>query len=399
MRIFALSIFFSICIEFPVHAINGLLVKTIDYSYREKWNNTLGSSMPKMSICDTVFRKQNLFLTAIAWDFAFDKQDISDVQYSLKITKPDHSIYFSQENLALVAGKISYKNNFQMSDVFIEVSFEEKDTYGKYTIEIQIADKISGETKSISSDITLSPLPDWDRAKIKDEAAFSTWFTKYYENPKPEKALAYYIFYSKSSLSGNNASFLPVFSIFREIANNNLYLLPQIIGSYKNQDFKTRVFLLYLLMYSNIGANDFLNDLEEADKDAVAKMKGSSMPDIYGSITDASQLDMLWGIFMASGSYQPILKLIQTLDYVRYKGYLDQYKTSKKTEEDRQKAVNNAIYDALVWSFSSNCKQHELVKGYSLWALQHESLTDVQKEELKKILRVKIIKANGPEIF
>jgi hypothetical protein len=89
---------------------------------------------------------------------------------------------------------------------------------------------------------------------------------------------------------------------------------------------------------------------------------------------------------MASGSYKPILKLIQTLDYTKYQGDLDKYKKSKQTEEDRQKAINNAIYNSLVWSLKSNCNQHELVLSYCKWANQYEKLTDAQGDELKKII-------------
>jgi hypothetical protein len=76
---------------------------------------------------------------------------------------------------------------------------------------------------------------------------------------------------------------------------------------------------------------------------------------------------------------------------VRYKlepkpGDLDKYKKSKQTEEDRQKAINNAIYNSLVWSLKSNCNQHELVLSYCKWANQYEKLTDAQGDELKKII-------------
>jgi len=78
--------------------------------------------------------------------------------------------------------------------------------------------------------------------------------------------------------------------------------------------------------------------------------------------------------------------LIQTLEYTKYQGDLSKFKKSKQTNEDRQKAINNAIYNSLVWSLKSNYKQHELVKDYCDWAVENESLLDVQKNELKKIL-------------
>ena len=140
------------------------------------------------------------------------------------------------------------------------------------------------------------------------------------------------------------------------------------------------------MTYSNIGTTDFFNGLEGDEKDTYLKIKASPLTDFYETISDPSQLDMLWGTFSASGSYQTILKLVQTLDYTKYQGYLDKFKESKQTSDDRQNAINNAIYNSLVWSLKSNCKQHQLVKQYCDWALLYENLSNVQKEELKAIL-------------
>jgi hypothetical protein len=122
----------------PTFAIDGLLIKTIDYSFREKWDNILWTSIPAISTCDTVFKKQFFFLTAIAADYAMDNKDMANVEYSIRITKPDNSIYFSQENLPLLNKKLSNKYNLQMSDAILKICFENNDAFGKYNIEIVI---------------------------------------------------------------------------------------------------------------------------------------------------------------------------------------------------------------------------------------------------------------------
>ena len=89
-------------ITFQTYAIDGLLIKTIDYAFKEKWNNTVGSSIPAITTCDTVFKKQYFYLTAIAADYSSDNQDISNVLYSIKITKPDNTIDIIQINFISV---------------------------------------------------------------------------------------------------------------------------------------------------------------------------------------------------------------------------------------------------------------------------------------------------------
>ena len=62
-------------------------------------------------------------------------------------------------------------------------------------------------------------------------------------------------------------------------------------------------------------------------------IKDDDLIDIYGDITDPMQLDMLWATFTSGGSYQPILKLIKTSDYVKYVGALEKFKESEQTED------------------------------------------------------------------
>lgn len=69
------------------------------------------------------------------------------------------------------------------------------------------------------------------------------------------------------------------------------------------------------------------------------------------------------------------------------KANFEKFEKSQKTNEDKQKAMNNAVFKSLVWSLGSNCKLHILVKEYCEWALVNENQSEVQKEQLKTILK------------
>ncbi len=377
---------FIVLSSFSSFAINGLLVKTIDNSFQEKWYKTISSDVPKFIENQKVFKNQTFYITAIAWEFELDNNSSANVNYSIKVLKPDGSVHFEQDQLPLLNGKIENKDLFQMSEAILKISFEEVDSFGDYKIEVRIFDQISTKSKVINTSILLQELPSYDSLIIEKEEEFLKWFEKYYESPKPETALSYFLFYSQSSLAENDNSFLPIFSIFLEIFSTNKFLYNQILDSYSEQDEITKTYLIYLLHYSELGTEEFFNKLEGIEEQVYTEIKGSKLPELYGEITDPSQLDMLWATFSANGSYKPILKLIQTLEYSRFQGSLDKFEASDQTEEDRQKAINNAIYDSLIWSFKSNCNQDKLVKSYSKWALQYENLSDIQKSELKKIL-------------
>lgn len=368
-------------------AIEGIIIKTTDYSFGEKWYNTLGSSIPHIYECENVYRGQNFFITAIASDYQLDKNQFANLTYSVKIFKPDNTIYLSKENLLLINSKISNPDFLQMGNAIIKNSFAGNDVLGKYKIEIQIKDLIGNKSKILNSEINLIEIPSYESFQIKTDKEFTDWLNQYFKNPSPEDALSYYIYYSKSKYSENDSSFWPVIGFFKELFENNKFLYPEIVKSYQTVDLKTKIYLLYLLEYSKLGDEDFFAGLDGEEKDAYLNIKQSHLPDIYDNIESPEQLDMLWGTFYASGSYKPIYKLIQTLDFVEYKGSLEKYKISEqKTEDEMQRAVKDAIYESLVWSIGSHCRQYELVLNYCNWAYHYGELNDIQKTELSKIL-------------
>lgn len=52
---------------------------------------------------------------------------------------------------------------------------------------------------------------------------------------------------------------------------------------------------------------------------------------------------------------------MEVLEYSKYKGYLDSYRKSNKTEEDYKKDRLETIYQAAKWSLKSNCSQHSFL--------------------------------------
>lgn len=367
-----------------LQAIDGILLVTTDYTFQDKWHKTVSSTIPQFMTVKEVFKEQEFYIALIAGDFGLNEEKAS-VVYDIEITNPKRKEYLKKENLPLIDKKVNPKY-LQMSDAILRIVLTEKDLLGKYMLKIKVKDLVSGKSKIIKSEFVLKKLPAYNAVKIENDHDVGQWLKMYYKEQKPEIALAHYIYYAKSEMADNEDSFLPVFSVILEIVNHNPFLLEQILDAFEKEASQTRFYLIYLLHYSNLEANDFLSTLEGIEKEAYIELQKSSLPDPYDLIFNPAQLDMLWAEFMASGSYKSILRLIHTLDYVKYEGGIEAYATSDQTEEDKTNLLNDAIYDALVWSLKANCEQHPLVKKYALWALENETLSDVQKEELSKIL-------------
>ena len=370
-------------------AIDGFIVQTTDYSFSEKWSCTSNSSIAIIPEADTVFRDQKLYVTAIAGDYQLAANKMADVTYSIKIFRPDKTIYAQYDNMPILKGKVQNVNLFQMSEYIISLVFEDDDILGTYQIEVVITDNVAKTEKNLESKVVLCDLPSYNNISL-DEQAIGKWTTQYYLDPHPEQALPVYINLAQQGMIDDESAFWPILSMMREIYLQNQFLQPQLLDCFASQDAEIQYFLLFLIHYIGIDDDNFRSTLDSDNQAIITYLDSIPFPNIYGEIYSPVLFDMLWGNFMASGSYKPVLKLIHSLDYAKYKKYENSLKKvdiDNMSEDEMNKLINYMSYNALVWALSSNCEQHPLVRQYCEWALQYEKLSGLQRKELKKILK------------
>ena len=368
----------------PCFAIDGILVQTIDYTVRQKWVCTNSSSVAIIPTTDTVFPGQTLYVTAIACDYQVDKKGCADVVYSVKVLSPDKSVYTVIDSLPLIRGKVQDPHYFQMSNAFVNLSFEENDPLGTYQIELLIIDKTANTTKRLESQMVLTNLPSYERYLVTEDDNFEQRIYHYYLNPHPERITADYL-YAYQKYGDDENAFIPLLGFMVEVYQHNRFIYPQLSENQKD------TFAINLLMYClGIENPAFDTSLEEEVSFVMDELKATLFPEREGTITSPVQLDVLWAKFMASGGYEPVKMLIQTLDYAKFKGSFKKVKWTddldKIPEKKIQNAINELTYNALTWSMRSNCEQHPLVLQYCQWALKNEKLSGLQRKELKKIL-------------
>lgn len=376
--------FLFMALSLPCYAIDGILIQTIDYTVRQKWVCTNSSDVAIIPTTDTVFPGQILYIAAIAYDYQVDKKGCADVVYSVRVLGPDNYTYTVVDSLPLINGTVKDPHLFQMSRGLVNLSFEKSDPLGTYQIEVLIIDRIANKTKRLESQVELKELPPYDHYLVTDNNDFEQRIYHYYLNPHPERAIADYL-YACQKYSDDETALIPLLGFMVEVFQHNRFLYPQL---YENQE---DTFAINLLTYClGIENPTFDQSMEEEVTFVMDALKATLFPERQGSITNPVQLDVLWAKFMASGGYEHVRILIQTLDYAKYKGSFKKVKWADGLENIPEKKVQNAInemiYNALTWSMRSNCEQHPLVLQYCQWALKNEKLSGLQRKELKKIL-------------
>lgn len=197
---------------------------------------------------------------------------------------------------------------------------------------------------------------------ISISANADDWITHYYENPTPERFVAEVHALSQSGhlADGNRAPLIAAF-LGRVMANN-----PSQIGGWLNQlgglKDEDRVTLLWA---ANLSQSKEALDYIQRQPDGNKFQKKIDIRTI--ELNDAFILDMLWGDFFATGEAMPIRRIVYALNYDKYLGALERFKSSKQTTMDRDEAIREGIFDAACWSLESNVKQHhrvaEIIEG------------------------------------
>ena len=380
------ALFTLIMVTLPCWAIDGFILQTTDYSFRQKWGCSSSPSVSYIPVSDTVFHEQTLYISVVVSDYQINAKKKADVGFSLEVFSPDNSLYMQLTDLPVLKEKLQSSSPY-LSRHVVNLAFPKESSCGKYRIKVVVKDNMANVSKKLESEVFLTTLPSYDVTSF-DEQSMIEWMDRYHLDPHPEQALACFLYASQSGMIDFVESSLPFLSMMMEIYRHNTFLYPQLLDydAYKNND--TQQYLLILIHRLGLGDADFRSSLDTAGQEVMASFDSIPDIDIYGDVYSPIVFDMLWGTFMASGSYQPVLRLIQLLDYAKYKNVLEKIKDWENvSEKDAALAVKYLCYQSLVWSLSSNCEQHPLVRQYCEWALQHEKLSKLQRSELQKILQ------------
>jgi hypothetical protein len=253
----------------------------------------------------------------------------------------------------------------QMANGIFAVCFEPEDPFGTYTIVAAVSDHISGITYSLETQITLV---EWEsQTYFTEESDWDEWVHHYYESPSPQKAIDGYLYFCTFEDSiKDNSVFYPLLSFFTEISKNNTYLIQPLIQEYPEQDMLTRICIIFLLhTIENEEADIFLNSLKGDELSVYHEIKDNPLIAVPDDIDHPAYLDFLWARFLASGKYDPVLRLVKELAF------------------KEKKAM---IYGAAKWSIAANCRQHNLVYQYCSYIYQYEDISDIVRQELGEIL-------------
>ncbi|WP_395753642.1 hypothetical protein [Prosthecobacter sp.] len=183
------------------------------------------------------------------------------------------------------------------------------------------------------------------------------WLTTYYKAPKPDafskevRALV-----DQGVLKNENAQ-PPLVAFLSRVMAANPKRIVGWLEEFSDLEKEQRQILLAAAWYSD---TDEARELFQKEKQEVFLKKRA--PNILEmEVNNPSALDMLWGCFMATGEAAPIRRIVSALSLARHAGALERFKTSEKTDKDKETAYLDATFQSAMWSLQSNCTSHPRV--------------------------------------
>lgn len=210
----------------------------------------------------------------------------------------------------------------------------------------------------------------------------NNWMATYYQNPLPNELSSEF----RRMLDGGElekVDFHPLLVGFlsQVMAQNPDRVRPWLI-EFENLEPRKRSILLVAAWFSNTEpAKQYFRDrsldeyLETRPQD-ILKLE----------VRAPETLDLLWGMFLATGSKEPVRRVVSALELAKYDGALERYKTMSQTKQSREEAYLEATFKAAVWSLDTYGQQHPLVVEHCEEIYAENKLTKTQRVCLETIL-------------
>lgn len=208
------------------------------------------------------------------------------------------------------------------------------------------------------------------------------WLMNYYKSPNPQDFVSEVNKLSKSGLLSNPKHKENIAVFLSRILAAHPEKTSEWLQSLKNLSKTDMEPIFYAAWITDTKeSKEYLRFIGAAD---ALNTKPTNYLEI--EIQSPNTLDALWSYFYATGSEEPVKRIVSALNYADYSGSLEAFKTSKQTEEDRRKAILDSIFQAARWSLESNARNEPKIGEICGNILKDQNITKNEQLWLGVIL-------------
>ena len=110
-------------------------------------------------------------------------------------------------------------------------------------------------------------------------------------------------------------------------------------------------------------------------------------PDLLERAIDGPiMLDVLWQYYFATGELRAVRRIVSVLEYMSDLGAAESFRQTAQTDEDRARAMRDAMFQAASWSLGSLMEEHAPLEDYCGELVQSGDLTPNERFALALVL-------------
>jgi hypothetical protein len=349
------------------------------------WNHSLPEVGPLLGTCSSLCPDETVTLLILLRHIGVDARGEGHVMVALHETLPSGEPGMQEQDIPAWSGPVPAGDMVLKSKSQLGLSYDATDPLGRHVLKLVAVDGVSGA--EVEREVALD-LVAWSYGeKPASEQEFEAWYQSYHQAPQPAQAVRAFLEYAQLT-QGEDWNFAMV-GLFRTIFDDDPWLLDPLVRTARGLDADKQARTATLLgLMGQLDRLDALYAQPEQAQQVRELMKKVKLPDPYGELVNAGQLDLLWGEFFASGRYRPVRQIVRAFNDVAGGDPVALYRISEKTDEDRATLLRRVAAQSAVWSFNSNVRQHPVVREFARWMLAHETLTETEESTLKASLMV-----------
>ncbi len=265
---------------------------------------------------------------------------------------------------------------------------------GTATIEAEV-ESPSGREKIPPATIQIESFETGSKRAIKDPKEMESLLMDYYRQPNPARLLPMLQYFAADSEAISHPGTAESIAAFLSAAlKDDPVAARDFETRLAAQPTFTRAMGLMVLRAAGYDVSDGLSKLSAADRKKFDNIPPLSDPfEIPMTRAAFMHLDMLWGVFGATGHYAPVNKVASTLAWRQdYEAFDKMRKSGQRVLHFTPPVVRGLTYIAAGWSLSSFQRNDPLVADYIEYMLASPKVSAAVKTELKALQSNKVFR-------
>lgn len=383
--------------------LEGMLLTSIQYAVQDMYFYSPPQFPPQLNTTTRIYEGQWIMPVPVVGSYAVSNEGQIDVRYALDVIEPSGEIEQGPQDNVLFAGQAHEKPVLLFPTGGLGLFYTgENQGPGTYTLRVSVHDRISDEKLLLEQAIEVSP---YTVPPFPEDAEPDAWLSNYYRSPQPGFALpaltAMMQDVGNDRIDSITASML---GFYNRLLTDNRWLLPYFSKQLEEAldraqnggQISTADIMLGLVVSFHLRSletrPESVSERIWLETETNRQFDWSYLEPSGEYIHYPQQLDYLWGQFFASGSYQPIHRLLEALFQDQEAAAATAPESLAGLRSEQREALREAVHKATQWSLASNARQHRLVMGYLVGTLinNEETLSEQNRKQLQFVLALAI---------